>query len=198
MININTLQTKILVTGDIDIKVYDTEDLRRMEPKVSIEDHNTTGTFLMGEFIDQMHSSSGNTSYHINTASNWFTQRYPGEDSNANVTEQDGKDGILAISTVSTGYIDSASGNGTELLHMFFLHQNKSTSNVNNASEWTAESVWNLATTTITSFEIGKDLMTNSQDPTGTFEDDVATYNVPDFSMQSSDILRVTWTITVG
>ena len=198
MININTIPTKILIEGAVNIKVYDALDLERMEPKVSSVDQNDIDTPLLNEMITAMKSSSGSTSFQLNTGTNWFSDRYPGNNPNDAVTSRHGEDGILSVSSITTGVVDEYQGSGTEAIKHFFLYQTKSTSNTTNETEWEAESTWSLATTTISMFELGKDYFANSQSPTATFNDPFATYNVSNFTMLATDILRVTWTITVG
>jgi len=199
MININTIPTTILIKGAVDIKVYDALDVERMEPKVSIVDYNDTNDWIMERIIDAMHSSSGGTTYHLNTSSDWFSGRYPGDNNSNTVTDRDGENGILAKSSITTGYFRSFSGQSTEPVFDLFMHSNKSTSNVTNSSIWTAEAIWGeSATTTISSFELGKDYSNNAQDVGATFAEPFAVYNVTNFTMQTTDILRITWTVAIG
>lgn len=198
MININIIPTKILIQGKVNVKVYDALDLERMEPKVSIVDQNYVEQDLLEKMTDAMHSASGSTSYHLNTGTNWFSGRYAGMNPNQPWTDRDTEDGILVKSSEETGVVEANTGPDVPI-HHFFLYQSKSTTNDEEDTEWEAESEWGFANqTTISKFHIGKDYCARASNSTDTFNDRFALYDVDDFTMEQSDILRVTWTISVG
>jgi hypothetical protein len=199
MININTIPTKILIQGKVNVKVYDALDLERMEPKVSIVGQNVVEQDLLEKMTDAMHSSSGSSLYFLNTSSYWFDGRYAGDNATEGTTDRDGQNGILVVSSEPTGWVAPVMGGAPVPINHFYLYQNKSTTNTTNETEWEAESEWGIASsTTISEFHMGKDYYAGTGIPTATFNDPFATYDVPNFTMQQSDILRVTWTISVG
>jgi hypothetical protein len=197
--------TPISVFGEVDIKVFDKEDLVQMDPKISILTENTTSNYLLGALTDLMHgNTTSQSSIQLTTDSGWFTGRYAGDRQNYSTTDRHEEDGILAMSSVNTGVVGEYGGSGTENINHFFLYQSMSTPTPGSTDKhvtWTAQSSWGYAaTTTISGLEIGKDYNAGSQQPDTTFDTkEFATADsFTNFNLETGDILKVTWTMTIG
>ena len=217
--NINTLWTskRLNVHGDVDIKVYDPEDMKRMEPKVDILDTNVVKDDLLEKLNDEMHTNSDtNTAHQLHTGTNW----HPASDmcyspdlcsSGYTITSnREGENGISVAVTGNTGQIQDDPYGGCTQCKGFCLYENTSTSTTNNASTWAAEATWlsgyDPNTTTVERMYMGKNFDTNNgglfingfSGSAGPYAFAYAYYDNTNFSIQTLDILRVTWTITVG
>ena len=217
--NINTLWTnkRLKVHGDVDIKVYDPEDLIRMEPKVDILDTNVVKDDLLEKLNDEMHTTaSTNTAHQLHTGTNWHPASdmcYSPDlcDGYTIVSNREGENGISVAVTGYTGTIEDDVYGGCTQCKGFCLYDNTSTSTTNNASTWAAEATWlsgyDPNTTTVERMYMGKDFdsqiggnFTNvfSTSFDGPYNFKYAYYDNTNFTIQTLDILRVTWTITVG
>ena len=197
--------TPIEIFGEVDIKVFDKEDLAQMEPKISILTENDTSPYLLGALTDLMHgNTSSQSSIQLTTDTGWFSGRYAENRSGYTTTARHQEDGILAQSTVETGYVDEYGGGGSEDINHFFLYQSMSTPNPGSTDKyvtWTAQSEWGKATTTtIQGLEIGKDYNAGSQQPSTTFDtkEFASADSFTNFTLETNDILKVTWTMTIG
>ena len=195
--------TPVKVTGNTIVEVFDPSGcVKHFESKP-----NTISNELMKDIIDQMHSSSGSTSYHLTHSSNWFTQKLPGGDSSAITTDMDNKDGIFARVNDITAQVQDPEG-GTDNIYDFLLHESLSGSVSYISAQWIAQGSWTGASsgaqnsTTVSHLYIGKKYgaeggtQGNGQD--AGFEDPFADNNVTDFTLELNDILKVTWSITIG
>ena len=205
-----TKNTRIILEGFTDIKVYDKEDLNQMEPKVDQYEKNDTENYILGQILAHLKSSTGNTTFALPHSSGWFTQRYPGTTSPlTTITEQDGKNGIFArVDDVTALVSDGDPGDPTpEDVKDFLLHDAANASYATNVATWTAQASWgggteSGGTTTVEELRMGRDYMAEGSQqgagPDNGFGEDYAINNVTDFTMDVNDILKVTWTITIG
>ena len=195
--------TPVKVTGHTVVEVFDPSGyVKHFESKP-----NTINNELMKKIIDQMHSSSGSTSYQLTHSSNWFTQKLPGGDTSAITTDMDNKDGIFARVNDITAQVQDPEG-GADNIYDFLLHESLSGSVSNNTAQWIAQGSWGGASTgaqnstTVSHLYIGKKYGaeggTQGNGPDGGFEEPFADNNVADFTLELNDILKVTWSITIG
>lgn len=197
----------VKVTGNTKIEVFDVEDIAQLEPKHYENKRNTIDDWLLGKITDHMHSSSGSSNYQLTTSSNWFTQRYPGGDTNDVDTDMAGKDGIFARVNDKTAIVQDPEGGG-DYIYDFLLHESLSNSVSNNTAQWIAQGSWtggiesSASATTVSHLYIGKYYTpqggTQGFSTTDGFRDDYADNNVTDFTLEVNDILKVTWSITIG
>tara|TARA_R110002020_G_scaffold329288_2_gene545133 strand:+ start:321 stop:980 length:660 start_codon:yes stop_codon:yes gene_type:complete len=214
-----TIKPKVKVKGHVDIKVYDQEDLAKMEPKVHQYGRNDIHDNLLAKLIDAMDGSQPSTTiYHINTSSSWFTDRYAqsnGGDVNSQTTAMNQKDGIVAKGSVSTGGVtDTQSGEGgyNEVRH-FFIHDagqsGGGTTVSTDTCSWTAQATWNdpngSSSNIIERLYLGNFYnVTSSTNGMGNDDADVtfdimfADYNPSNFTVANNDVLKVTWSIQIG
>ena len=197
--------TPIEIFGEVDIKVFDKEDLIKMEPKISILAENDTSPYLLQALTDLMHGNTTSQSgIQLTTDTNWFTSRYAGT-SGEIYTTQDEKDGIVAYTNVTTGYVTGDLGGGTETesIDHFYLYQSLSTPNPGSSDKhvtWTAQSEWDKSNTTISGLDIGKDYNAGLAQPSTTFDtkEFASVESFSSFTLETGDILKVTWTMTIG
>ena len=196
--------TPIKIFGEVDVNVFDKEDLVEMEPKVSFLTENTTSNYLLGALTDLMHGNTNSqSSIQLNTSSGWFDGRYAENRGTEDDTARQDQDGILANSSVATGYVQEFGGGGTEDINHFFLYQSLSTPTPGSTDKyvsWTAQSVWDKSNTNISGLEIGKDYNAGSQQPSTTFDQKLFADadNFTSFTLETGDTLKVTWTMTIG
>ena len=206
MIYTYTRTTPIEVFGEVDIKVFDKEDLVQMEPKVSILTENDTAPYLLEELNKLMFgNTSSQSSIQLTTDTGWFTDRYAGT-SGETYTTQDGKNGIVAHTNRTTGYVtgDLGGGTETEAINHFYLFQGLSTPNPGSTDKhvtWTAQSEWDKElTATVNGLDIGKDYNAGLIQPSTTFDQEefASVEGLSPFDIEKDDILKVTWTMTIG
>tara|TARA_B100000902_G_scaffold168111_1_gene162859 strand:- start:332 stop:952 length:621 start_codon:yes stop_codon:yes gene_type:complete len=195
------------VRGNTIVEVFDKEDLDQLEPKHYENKSNTINSWLMKQIIDQMHSSSGATVYQLNHLSNWFTQKLPGGDTNDVDTDMAGKDGIFARVNDKTAEVQDPEGGG-DYIYDFLLHEGLSGSVSNNTAQWVAQGSWtggvvgSASSTLVSYLYMGKYYgPQGGTQGTGTnagFIKPFADNNVTDFTLEVNDILKVTWSITIG
>ena len=192
------------IIGEVDVKVYDPEDLANMEPKVNQVVHNSTSDYILGYLTDLMHGNvTTQSTEFITTDTNWFDQPYPGiNTSGSTPANNDGKNGIVAVVDRTTGSVKF--NNETEAVKHFFLTGTKSTSTSNNVTSWTAQQAWTGGTGSsaceVSNLELGKNYEMDGQDTSLIFVNQpfASADNVDDFNLAIDDILKVTWTITIG
>jgi len=197
---------KIKVNGYVDIKVFDKEDLARMEPKVHQYGRNTIHDELLAKLIDVM-DGSGASNYHIITSSGWFDSHLANTNAgnNSSTTDRNGQDGIVAHGNQATGTLDAAeSGEAPEDINHFFLNTTNAsgggTSVSTDTCTWTAQATWDRGNSnTIQTLTIGNgyDTVTGS-DPDVSFAIMFATYDPTNFTVANNDVLKVSWSIQIG
>ena len=203
---------KIKVNGHVDIKVFDKEDLARMEPKVQQYGRNTIHDNLLEKLIDSMDGTGAITyTNNINTASGWFDSNLANANSGNNSTNTDrhGQDGIVAKGSLSTGTLDSTEGGEApeDVPHFFLNVVNASgggTSVSTDTCTWTAQAT-SASSNTVTDLAIGNSYNVNATmatnangDPDISFTTIFATYDPTDFTVAANDVLKVSWSIQIG
>jgi hypothetical protein len=198
----------VSVRGFVDIKVYDKEDLARMEPKINECGSNVVHDDLLGKLNDTMEGSgTSTTAFHINTSSGWFNSNLANANggNNATVTDRNGQNGIVAHGNQSTGTLNaSESGEAPEEINHFFINtvnaSGGGTSISTDTVTWVSQATWDLAgTNTISTLTIGRDYDTvTGSDPDVSFAIIYATYDPTNFSLLTDDVLKVSWSIQIG
>tara|TARA_R100001530_G_scaffold14867_2_gene13313 strand:+ start:9067 stop:9765 length:699 start_codon:yes stop_codon:yes gene_type:complete len=156
----------------------------------------------------------------------WFPQQHPGWSNTTSAhagtvqTQQHGKDGIFARVNDVTGFVSQTSSGTWGNVQDFLLWDQTSTTQPSaNQAQWIAQAEWtggadstgaggyaDGGSTSVSELFIGKYyapvytsltagfVTTGGQAGSGEF----ATANPADFTMAVEDILKVTWTITIG
>jgi len=200
---------RVKVNGFVDIKVYDREDLRKLEPKVHQYGSNTIHDELLAKLIDEMErtGSAATTAHHINTGSGWFDSHLANANAGNNATNTDrhGQDGIAAHGNQSSGTLNaSEGGEAPEDINHFFLNVVNATGGGTSVSTdtctWTAQATWDQGNSnTIKTLTMGKDYDTQTgSDPDISFGTMFATYDPSDFTVANNDVLKVSWSIQIG
>jgi len=209
-----TIKPKVKVNGFVDIKVYDQEDLAKMEPKVHQYGRNTIHDNLLGKLIDAMDGSQpSTTNYHITTSSSWFDSHLAiaSAGNNSTNTDRHNQDGIVAHGDQATGTLDNTDSNEApeDVPHFFLNTVNASgggTSVSTDTCTWTAQATWDQGSSnTISklgignSYNVNNTMTTNANgDPEVSFDIIFATYDPTDFAVANNDVLKVSWSIQIG
>ena len=185
--------------GEVSIKIYSPEDIMRAEPVYTDRVQNTIDGDLMAWIVDHIDAStSGSTSYHLHTSTNWFNDGHGEYD--AGTHDQNGKNGIILDANASVAY------GGTT--HAFFVGGDSKSSSVStNTATWEGTSTWDGVNRsgsgdsgTCTSLIMGKSWSapTSSSTSIGSFSTAYASASVSSFTMSVGDEVTITWNITVG
>ena len=207
------------VTGFVQAWTFHNEDVLQREPKQYIECDNEIEDFLLESIMTHMQSSSGNTGYELDT-SGWATNKYPG-DTNSSTTSGDTdnnlKDGIIIQVDDTTGWVKkNAPAEGHNLIKDFALTDNitAQAGGSSNIAVWSAQAEWGTGTSgdldlgadcNVGHFYIGKyyhcDGTAEEGNANGSqkrFRDKFANTDVTGFTLETDDVIKLTWTITVG
>ena len=118
----------------------------------------------------------------------------------------DGKDGIFARVNDKTAQVQDPEG-GVDYIYDLLLHESLSGSVSNNVAQWIAQGSWDggivgSTPTLVSHLYIGKNYGaeggTQGNGTDAGFLDPFADNNVTDFTLEVNDILKVTWSITIG
>ena len=205
-----------LVRGFVQAEIFYKEDILQMEPKHYQECDNTIDDDLLEAIMAHIIASgSPNTDWHLDDDT-WCQYKYPGnmtDDTNQGSTLNNGKDGIYCLTDDITGYVNKVnqSAGNNNIVRDFCLTDNTSHTAGDNAKEarWSAQAEWGTGTsgdislgddTTVSQFFIGRnegiDGTTNGQLNRFTFK--YASASPSSFTLETDDVLKLTWTIAVG
>lgn len=184
------------IKGIVHLSIKDGDGAIKQDEKFNNSIHDD----LKNAILNHMGASSGSSSHHITTASNWFSSTH---------SEQDGKDGIFIwqsnnASQVQTYVAPVSNGTGYDLK----LDESTSMAGSGNAYSWTCEGTWTgqsgTGTVSSASFDkmhIGKGFSLSASDIPSfstTFATAQSSGDFTAFSLDDNDVARVTWTITIG
>jgi hypothetical protein len=199
-----------VLRGHTKIELFDHDEIHRMEPKYVQEKPNAIQDELLQKLTDEMQSStSGNTAIHM--VCNW-AQKYPGYDdqnTTQGATQNEAKNGIFARVNDITGWVKEDGENNRLEIKDFMLNTNQAVSGATNQCIVTGEAEWGTGTsgsmsfgadTSVSYLYLGKDYAVDGQSSAneGFGNNGWASNNITDFTMETQDVLKVTWTITIG
>jgi len=196
--NIIIPKFNIDISGKVHLQIRDGDGYIKQDEAYPNAIHDN----LKDAILNHMGASSGTSSHHLHTSTNWFGVTH---------SEQDGKDGIFIWQSDGNSQVISyeppvSSGQGYDLK----LDEGVPTTTYSGGTSvsWMGEGTWTGqqggGTATSGSFDkmhIGKDFSLSSSDVPSfstTFATAQSTADFTAFQLDDNDVCRVTWTITIS